>query len=46
MLSVDILKSFDRLKSGRLVNHMQNETIIDIHDVHYDEKVEIDIIIF
>ncbi len=46
MFCIDVLQSFDCLKSSRLIDHVQNEAIIDIHDVHYDEKVEIDVIIF
>ncbi len=44
MISTDVLQLFDCLKSSRLIYHMQNETIINIHDVHYYEKVEIDFV--
>ncbi len=44
MLSTDVSQSFSCLKSSRLIDHMQNETIFDIHNVYYYEKVEIDVV--
>ncbi len=45
MLSIDVLQSFDRLKSSCLINHMQNEAIFNIHDVDDDWIVEVDVIL-
>ncbi len=44
VLCANVLQSFCSLKTRRFVNHMQNEIIFNIHDVHHYWKVKIDVV--
>jgi hypothetical protein len=45
MFSADVLQSSSSLKTRRLIDDVQDEIIINVHDVHYYWIVEIDVII-